>query len=116
MVDTGLDLSVISTKTIDKIQDEEVQSFSTKDCTPLQSVSGHKLMKLGSVVLDVQIARFKQPFKFLIVQGLKHECILGHDFFSEFNVQLDFGHDTMNIGDDVIPLHFQRSVVWRNVV
>ena len=108
LVDTGADISLISKETFDKINPKNVSEFSTENCVPLQSVSGQKLQSFGTAVLQVQMSKFSQPFKFQIVDGLKNQCILGSDFLSEFSVQLDFGEKTMNIEGHVIPLRAQK--------
>ena len=71
LVDSGADISLISRETFDKIAAKNVSEFSTKNCTPLQSVSGHKLKSFGTAVLQVKISKFSQPYRFQIVDGLK---------------------------------------------
>ena len=108
LVDSGADISLISREAFDKIQFRKIRCFSTRNCVPIRSISGHRLTNFGTAVLQVKIAGFNQPFKFQIVEGLKNDCILGNDFLSAFSVQLDFGQKTMNIDDNVIPLRPQR--------
>ena len=108
LVDSGADISLISKETFDKIAAKDVCDFSTKNCVPLQSVSGHKLKNFGTVVLQVKLAKFSQPHRFQIVNGLRNQCILGNDFLSNFGAQLDFGQKTLNIDGNVIPLRPQR--------
>ena len=80
LVDSGADISLISRETYDKIAAKNVSEFSTKNCVPIQSASGHKIKNFGTVVLQVKIAKFSQPFRFQIVDGLKTQCILGNNF------------------------------------
>ena len=108
LVDTGADISLISREAFDKISKKHVLRFSRKDCTPLQSVSGHKLKNVGTAVLPVEISKFCRTFKFQIVDGLKNHCIIGNDFLSHFGAKLDFGKKTLNIHNNVIPLRPQH--------
>ena len=107
LVDTGADISIVSQEFFDKISSKHVSDFS-KTCSPLQSVTGHKLKNFGTATLPVEVSKFCRKFKFQIVKGLKHACILGNDFLSEFGVKLDFGKKTMNIHSNVIPLRPQH--------
>ena len=107
-MDTGADVSLISREAFDKISKKHVYKFSKKDCTPLQSVSGHKLKNFGTVVLPVEISKFCRTYKFQIVEGLRNQCILGNDFLSRFGAKLDFGKKTLNIHNSVIPLRPQH--------
>ena len=77
----------------------------------MQSASGHKIKNYGAVVLQTRLSKFSQPFRFQIVDCLKIQCIIGNDFLSNFGAQLDFGHKTMNIDGNVIPLRPQRLTV-----
>ena len=108
LVDSGADISLISKETFDKIPRKNIHDFSTTDCIPLQSVSGHRLKNFGTATLQVSISGFDQPFKFQIVEGLKNQCILGTDFLTNFSAQLDFGHKTLNLGGYIIPLRPQK--------
>ena len=108
LVDSGADISLISKEAFDKIADKNKVNFSTENCVPLQSVSGHKLKNFGTVELQVKMSKFSQPYKFQIVDGLKNQCILGNDFLSDFGAQLDFGQKTINIEGNIIPLRPQR--------
>ena len=108
LVDSGADISILSKDAFNKIAPKHVSEFSTENCTPLQSVSGHELKNFGTAVLNVKMSRFSQPFRFQIIDGLKNDCLLGNDFLTEFGVKLDFGKKTMNIDDNIIPLRPQR--------
>ena len=108
LVDSGADISLISKETFDKIPRKHIRDFSTTDCIPLQSVSGHRLKSFGTATLQVSISGFDQPYKFQIVEGLKNQCILGTDFLTNFSAQLDFGHKTLNLGGYIIPLRPQK--------
>jgi len=108
LVDSGADISLISRETFNKIPKKHIHEFSTTNCTPLQSVSGHKLENFGTAVLQVSIAGFDQSYRFQIVNGLKNQCILGNDFLTDFSAQLDFGHKTLNLSGYIIPLRPQK--------
>ena len=108
LVDSGADISLISKETFDKIPRKNIFEFSTEDCIPLHAVSGHKLENFGTVVLQVKMAKFDKLYKFQIVEGMKNQCILGNDFLSEFEAQLDFGQKTLSIEGNVIPLRPQK--------
>ena len=108
LVDSGADISLISKETFDKIPRKHIQEFSTIDCVPLQSVSGHKLENFATAVLQVSIAGFSQQYRFQVVKGLKNQCILGNDFLTEFSAQLDFGQRTLNLNGHIIPLRSQK--------
>ena len=108
LVDSGADISLISRQAFDKIPQKYVFQFSRKGCTPLQSVSGHRLKNFGTAVLPVEMSKFCKTFRFQIVEGLKNHCILGNDFLSHFGAKLDFGKKTLNIHNNVIPLRPQQ--------
>ena len=108
LVDSGADISLISREMFNKIAAKNISEFSTENCIPLQSVSGHKLENFATVVLEVKMSKFSQPYRFQIVDGLRNSCILGNDFLSDFGAQLDFGQKTLNIEGNVIPLRPQR--------
>ena len=109
LVDSGADISLISKETFDKIPRKHIRDFSTTNCIPLQSVSGHRLKIFGTATLQVSISGFDQPFNFQIVEGLKNQCILGTDFLTNFSAQLDFGHKTLNLEGHIIPLRPQKT-------
>ena len=108
LVDSGADISLISREAFDKIIAKNKSEFSTKNCVPLQTASGHKIKNFGTVVLQVKLAKFEKAYRFQIIDGLKNECIIGNDFLSDFEAKLDFGQKTMNIEDNVIPLRPQK--------
>ena len=97
LVDSGADVSLISREAFDKIAAKNKFEFSTKNCVPLQTASGQRIKNFGTVVLEVKLAGFNKMYKFQIVDGLKNDVLLGNDFLSDFEVQLDFGQKTMNI-------------------
>ena len=108
LVDTGADITLISKEMFDKTPRKNIFEFSTENCTPIHSVSGHKLENFGTTVLQVKMAKFDKFYKFQIVKGMKNQCILGNDFLSEFEAQLDFGQKTLNLEGNVIPLRPQK--------
>ena len=108
LVDTGADISLISRETFDKLAAKNIFEFSTKNCVPLQSVSGQKLKNFGTAELRVKMSKFDQIYKFQIIEGMNNQCILGNDFLSDFGAQLDFGQKTLNLEGNVIPLRPQK--------
>ena len=108
LVDSGADISLISREAFDKIAAKNKFEFSTKNCVPLQTASGQRIKNFGTVVLEVKLAGFNKMYKFQIIDGLKNDVLLGNDFLSDFEVQLDFGQKTLNIEGNVIPLRPQR--------
>ena len=108
LVDSGADISLISREAFNQIAAKNKFEFSTKNCIPLQTASGQRVKNFGTVVLEVKMAGFNRMYKFQIIDGLKNQVLLGNDFLSDFGVQLDFAHKTLNIEGNVIPLRPQR--------
>ena len=108
LVDSGADISLISRETFEKIDAKNVLEFSTEDCIPLHSVSGEELENFGTAVLRVKMSKFESTYKFQIIEGMNTQCILGNDFLTDFEAQLDFGRKTLNLEGTVIPLRSQK--------
>lgn len=60
------------------------------------NVSGNSLRLIGKVFLSVKIQRFSWKVPFLVVDGLVTKVILGVDFFSHSQLQLNIGSRTIS--------------------
>lgn len=112
LLDTGATVSLIS----DRLLKSKRICILPPDIT-LKTVSGEKLKVVGKVQLKVTIGSTVTAHWFHVVRGITNNVILGFDFISNNNIQLNFDKtngNTMRIGRSTVPLtnaEFIRSLV-----
>ena len=98
LLDTGADISAVSQSFFNKLK------VNTRDLKPpsisfIKGAGGavHKIT--AEAVLDMQIDNLKIKHRFFIVPDLHQTCILGHDFLTEYKVQISYENNTVKIND-----------------
>ena len=107
MVDSGADLSLISSKFLEKLS-PKIRVKHDRNVT-LKSASGHNLKVLGYCELPVQFSKENLKFTFFIVQELRKSVILGSDFLKRFKAQWDFENQCLRIGKSIMVLRSQTG-------
>lgn len=110
LVDSGADISLISTKCFDMIKGKIKQTLTP--CVQLSAVNGQKLKTLGRVQIPVQFNNKKYTHEFHVVDGIHSTVILGFDFIVDKEVSLIFSQNAghMKIENEIIPLEPQEYI------
>uniref|UniRef100_A0A5S6Q567 RNA-directed DNA polymerase n=1 Tax=Trichuris muris TaxID=70415 RepID=A0A5S6Q567_TRIMR len=92
MIDTGSSVSMLSTTFVQRLRrNAEIGSVPSMH---LLNASGQPVDVKGTIVLRVTVGELSQPVKFVAVENLVAEAILGMDFLleNEVNVNLKMGN------------------------
>ena len=103
LIDTGASVSVVSEKSLtNKFHAQKILPASIS----LKTVSGQQLQVLGKIFLRIKVGNSLVSHWFHVVRGISNSFILGFDFISANNVQLNFtpqgnfmrnDHDLLNV-------------------
>ncbi len=88
LLDTGATVSIISDQSVKNKQNKIIPSSVN-----LKTVSGQHLKVLGQIFLKVKLGTTSVSHWFHVVKGITNSLILGFDFISKNNVQLNFTPD-----------------------
>ena len=94
LVDTGASVSMISTSTFQSLNPRPKLFESS---LKIRGISGAITPVAGVTEMTITIAGERYLGRF-VVMNTKEEMLLGADFLSEFDVKIDFGKGTINIG------------------
>ena len=103
LVDSGADISLISSKTLKKVKPEFILQKHAP-LVQLKGVTGHWLNVLARVMVKFKIGKKLLTHEFHVVQDLSKSMILGIDFMEKQNATVDFGKKTLAIGDQIVVL------------
>ena len=101
LVDTGAEVSVISSKVYKNIQPKP--ELQTKD-VQLRTANGSSLYIKGLCRLQVQIGSQSTPHDFFVVTNLNRNVILGRDWLRQNGVRMYFDLGALRIGEEYIAL------------
>ena len=87
LIDTGASVSIVSEKSLtNKFHAQKILPASIS----LKTVSGQQLEVLGKIFLRIKVGNSLVSHWFHVVRGISNSFILGFDFISANNVQLNF--------------------------
>ena len=101
LVDTGAEVSVISTKLYRSLHPRPV--LEKKDIR-LQTANGSPLRIDGKVRLQVRIGNQSTPHNFIVVNNLRRSIILGRDWLKQNGVRLYFDLGALRIHGEYVAL------------
>ena len=102
LVDSGASVSSLQKSTFDRINKDNSLKVQTSNIRNIVGVGGERHAVFGQVELTLNISGLKVDQKFFVIDQLHHPLILGLDFMETYQVNIDFHHKLMTIGNDAI--------------
>lgn len=102
LVDSGASVSCLQKSTFDRINKDNSLKVQISTIRNIVGVGGERHAVFGQVELTLNISGLKVDQKFIVIDQLHHPLILGLDFMQTYQVNIDFHHKLMTIGNDAI--------------
>ena len=103
LIDSGADISIISTSAFTKIPSKQIMSRQTPD-VHVKGATGHKLEVVEKVQLKFKLGTMILVQDFHVVENFKRSVLLGIDFLITNKATVDFGKRSLAIGNQIILL------------
>ena len=110
LVDSGSDVSLLELSVFYKIDKKNVIKPVMDDTVPLKSASNHDIKSVGKTSVHMFINGSRYIVNFILTRGFKFNVLIGSDFMNDTKAKLDFGNNTMIIGNRVICLRNKFDV------
>ena len=110
LVDSGSDVSLLELSVFYKINKKNVIKLVMDDTVPLKSASNHDIKSVGKTSVHMFINGSRYIVNFILTTGFKFNVLIGSDFMNDTKAKLDFGNNTMIIGNRVICLRNKFDV------
>ena len=88
LIDSGASFNCISVKLANDLGIKELRPI--KNPPKIVLPDGSKIVAIGSVSMGVGFTRHLEEVKFLVINDLSQDCILGQDGQTQFEVRLDW--------------------------
>ncbi|CDW58158.1 Asp protease 2 domain containing protein, partial [Trichuris trichiura] len=98
MIDTGSSVSLLSDRVVQALAKEDI--VSGIPLIRLLNASSQPVTVKGEITLRVSVGKLAHPFKFIIVQSLVADAILGMDFL-EFDLSVSYCRAKENKADPI---------------
>ena len=110
LVDSGSDVSLLELSVFHKIEKRNIATFLMNKTVPLKSASDHAIKSVGRASVYMYINGSRYTANFILTDGFKFNVLIGSDFMNDTKAKLDFGNNTMIIGNRVICLRNKFDV------
>lgn len=104
VVDTGADISVISTQCYKNIPTTNIVHTNHTGVKRCFSASGEELDITGMTTLVFTLNTKNYEHNFLVIKNLRKPLILGSDFLGDHEAEISYGRRCLTIAGDEIPL------------
>ena len=110
LIDTGSGVTLIREDVWRDVLKGGGYGYHLKDLNhPVVTANGQQLNLLGQVELPLHIGSIHTKFPVLVASQLTQECLIGADFFSKFNCQLDLGAGVLVAGTEALSMETDRK-------
>ena len=110
LIDTGSGVTLIREDVWRDVLKGVGYGYHLKDLNhPVVTVNGQQLNLLGQVELPLHIGSIYTNFPVLVASQLTQECLIGADFLSKFNCQLDLGAGVLVAGTEALSMETDRK-------
>ncbi|KAL5497103.1 hypothetical protein EMCRGX_G013508 [Ephydatia muelleri] len=110
LIDTGSGVTLIREDVWRDVLKGGGYGYHLKDLNhPVVTANGQQLNLLGQVELPLHIGSIHTNFPVLVASQLTQECLIGADFLSKFNCQLDLGAGVLVAGTEVLSMETDRK-------
>lgn len=96
LVDTGSNISLVSSFVLDFVKSLSVPFVSGNDLR-VTTADGHVQNVLGYLETYVTVDNISRILKLYLIPSVKHPLILGMDFLKTFNIKIDFSKFALNV-------------------
>ncbi len=104
IVDTGADISAISTSCLNRIPPACVYMYESGAHRHVQSVTGSRLEVAGTAHLHFRLGGRQYRQAFMAVSNLSRPLIFGSDFLAREGATIDFNKRNLHIGSETLKL------------
>ena len=109
LIDTGSGVTLIREDVWRDVLKSGGYGYHLKDLNhPVVAANGQQLNLLGQVELPLHIGSIHTNFPFLVASQLTQECLVGADFLSKFNCQLDLGAGVLVVGTEALSMETDK--------
>ena len=105
LIDSGAAYNCISVDFANKLG---LKKLIQVKCPPITLPDGKDISPIGMIKLNVQFTKASEEIKFLVIQNLSQDCILGQDGQEQFRVRLDWEQKLMRFHGEPVPM--ERSL------
>ena len=110
LIDTGSGVTLIREDVWRDVLKGGGYGYHLKDLNhPVVTANGQQLNLLGQVELPLHIGSIHTNFPVLVASQLTQECLIGADFLSKFNCQLDLGAGVLVAGTEALSMETDRK-------
>lgn len=107
LIDTGAQKSCISEAFVQKLRLSPTKQVKGEG-KYLFTADGKPIQIQGTTELSVKIHGLSIPFTFHVLRGLNHNIILGCDFLTQTNAQIDMSNGFISFCDDLVSASLAR--------
>ena len=109
LIDTGAQISVISSKLVDRIPILKSNTIPHPTCPTVLTADGKSMALLGKTRCKLLITDKQVPFTADIAPKLQYDLILGVDFLNKHKAEINFAKKTLHL-KDAYPLKTMENI------
>ena len=102
LIDSGASFNCISVKLANDLGIKKLRPI--KNIPKIVLPDGSKNVAVGSVSMGVRFTRHLEEVKFLVINNLSQDCILGQDGQTQFKVRLDWEQHLIRFQGEPVPM------------
>ena len=101
LIDSGAAYNCISVDFANKLG---LKKLIKVKCPPITLPDGKEIRPIGMAKLNIQFTKDSEEVKFLVIQDLSQDCILGQDGQEQFRVRLDWEQKLIRFHGEPVPM------------
>jgi len=110
LVDSGVSRSVQNLDYVKDVLKLTIHNIAQDDISSMASADGSIIHVHGSVTIDLNVSGLIVPFKFLVLENLTSNFILGSDFLSHAKAVFNFVTNKLSFSESVVTVPFQSDI------
>ena len=110
LVDSGSQVSLLDSTLWNQMKTMNNMLHLSNVSSLLKAANGSPIKPLGGCVCTVKIGRSLYKLSFIIVEGLKCQCLIGADIMCEIGMQIDMKNKKISVEGPII-LRNKRKIV-----
>ena len=109
LIDSGADVSCISLKLAQNVANYDHMLRLSKN-GEINGVGGTPIKVIGEMKLNLNIGGVEMKQNFLVIEQLSFPLILGVDFLTNYDCQIDFSTKTLFVQDKLIAIPLTKAI------